>query len=76
MAWTVRRLSPPPEGTASIDCVSPAQPLQVTVENPATGAKETVQLCYDPTSGNPCNLLVQLTDAGFTPNDWAVECPS
>lgn len=74
--WSVQRITAVPEAQAALTCLSGQIALTVQLQDLSTGNTSVIQVCALANATDPCSLLDQLSDAGYTPNDWAATCPS
>lgn len=74
--WQVQRVEAYDDPTLGLECTDGATAHKVTMYDATTRNTQVVVLCYNPFTNDHCALLRDLEAAGFTPNDWAVECPS
>lgn len=73
--WSIYRITQPTDGIATLNCIIPAQPTRVVLYDSDNNVYESVDVCFDPTTGHACALVDILAGAGYTPNDWTAECP-
>jgi hypothetical protein len=73
--WTVQRIEHTPGVPAPLSCGEGEQPVKVTMYDKDTKVTNVVWACQFVGDLDPCYILNQLRDAGYTPNDWTVECP-
>lgn len=73
--WHVQRIENPPDGSATLTCLSGQYPARITLIDQDTGAQSVVDACFDSRAdiAHVCGNL-QLIGVTFTPNDWDAEC--
>lgn len=74
--WRIIKVTNLITADVALDCVAPAQPYQVYLQDTETGNVEVTAVCAVLDPANPCVLPRFMTLAGYTPADWDTECPA